>query len=281
MKVIIPMAGLGDRFVRKGYTKPKPLIEADGKPIIDYILDMFDLSDEIVCICNKEHVEKYKIDEELYLKHPNMKVVVIDNHKKGPIYTVQQAYDYIKDDEEVIISYCDNPYIWDYEDFKNYVKVKKLDGCILSHIGNHPHALNSTKMAFMKVDKSEPDFLVTEIKEKESYTNDHLSEFASTGTYYFAKGSYVKKYFDEAVEKNIQYNGEFYVTLCYNLLIKDGLKVGQYCTQFVTVFGTPEELESFNAWSVILKSGQVKNVWDAVTCYNYWSRYHETKSNFS
>ena len=34
MKVIIPMSGVGRRFVEAGYTDPKPLISVDGKPII-------------------------------------------------------------------------------------------------------------------------------------------------------------------------------------------------------------------------------------------------------
>ena len=31
MKVIIPMAGLGQRFVDAGYTEPKPFIEVAGE----------------------------------------------------------------------------------------------------------------------------------------------------------------------------------------------------------------------------------------------------------
>ena len=101
-----------------------------------------------------------------------------------------------------------------------------------------------------------------------------MSEHASTGTYYFRKGSYVKKYFDEAVEKNIQYNGEYYVTLVYNLLINDGLSVGYYDTPFATVMGTPEEVENIEAWNSIINKGQVKNEDDLLKCYRYWKDYH-------
>jgi hypothetical protein len=76
------------------------------------------------------------------------------------------------------------------------------------------------------------------------------------------------------MEQGIQYNGEFYVTLVYNLLIQDGLKVGYYDTPFVTVFGTPEEVENFEAWTTILKGKQVKNVDDLINCYLYWEAYH-------
>jgi bifunctional N-acetylglucosamine-1-phosphate-uridyltransferase/glucosamine-1-phosphate-acetyltransferase GlmU-like protein len=202
----------------------------------------------------------------------NSTIVSMPMHKYGPVYTVQEVYNHIDDDEEVIVTYCDNPYIWDRDDFAHHVKDKELDGCILSHSGLHPHTLNNTKMAFMKTQGD----LVTEIKEKECYTDNPMNEHASTGTYYFRKGSYIKKYFNEAMEKNIQYNGEYYVTLVYNLLIEDGLRVGYYDTPFATVMGTPEEVENIEAWNSIVNKGQVKNEDDLIACYRYWKAYHET-----
>ena len=35
MHVIIPMSGVGSRFIAAGYTDPKPLIIIDEKPIIE------------------------------------------------------------------------------------------------------------------------------------------------------------------------------------------------------------------------------------------------------
>ena len=270
MKIIAPMAGTGQRFVDKGYQDPKPLIRVNGKRIIEYIIGMFSPDDEFVFICNEKHLKETNMEQVLKELCPNSQVVSMPMHKYGPVYTVQQVYDYIEDDEEVIVTYCDKPYVWDREDFNRHVEENKLDGCVLSHSGFHPHTLNNTKMAFMKTIGDS----VVEIKEKECYTDDPMSEHASTGTYYFRKGSYVKKYFDEAVEKNIQYNGEYYVTLVYNLLINDGLSVGYYDTPFATVMGTPEEVENIEAWNSIINKGQVKNEDDLLKCYRYWKDYH-------
>src|SRR3972149_6215212 len=41
MKVIIPLAGLGTRMRPHTYTKPKPLINVAGKPMLAHILDKF------------------------------------------------------------------------------------------------------------------------------------------------------------------------------------------------------------------------------------------------
>lgn len=271
MKVIIPMAGTGNRFVEKGYNSPKPLIKVNNKRIIEYILDPFDDEDEIVFICNEQHIQTTDMNSVLKELRPNSTIVSMPNHKLGPVYTVKPFYDLINDDEEVMVSYCDNAFVWDKQLFVNHVQNNNYDGCILTHTGLHPHTLNSTKMAFLKTQND----LLLEIKEKECYTDDPLSEHASTGAYYFRKGSLLKKYFDLLIETNLNHNGEYYVTLVYNLLVKDNLRIGYFDTEFVTVFGTPEEVESFEAWQTILTSGQVKSAEDLVNCFNYWKRYND------
>lgn len=272
MKVIVPMAGMGDRFVSKGYVDPKPLIEVNGKRIIQYIVEMYDENDEFVFICNEEHLEKTNMRKVLLEISPSSRVVSMPKHKLGPVHTVLAAIEHINDEEEVIVSYCDNPYLWDYADFKSHVLRENLDGCILTHTGFHPHTLAHTKMAFLKTRKDET---VSEVQEKKCYTEDPMSEHASTGVYYFKTGRQLKHYFNSAINKNVTYNGEFYVTLVYNLLIEDSLKVGYYDTEHVTVFGTPEEVENFESWAVILRGEQVKNEQDLLKCYRYWKSYHE------
>jgi len=276
MKIIAPMAGQGQRFIDVGYKDPKPLIKVGGKRIIEYISEMFNEDDQFVFVCNDAHLENTDMRDVLLSLRPEAAIVSMPPHKKGPVFTVQQAYDFIDDDEEVIVCYCDNPLVWSYEHFKNFVRRAEMDGCVLTHSGFHPHTLANTKMAFVK--DIPGTCLFSEIKEKECYTDNPLDEHASTGAYYFRKGSMVKKYFDLAVEQDLSYKGEFYTTLVYNLLIQDGLKVGFYDTPFATVFGTPEEVKNFEAWKTILNGGQVKNEKDLKCCYYYWKAYHENKS---
>lgn len=274
MKIIVPMAGFGDRFKNAGYENPKPFIKISGKRIIEYILEMFDVkNDDIIFICNKEHSEYFYILKELV---PNSKILPIEPHKYGPVYTVINSgvLDLLPQDEEAIVTYCDNPYIWDYSHFKSWTKINNIDGCVISHIGFHPHRLSSTFMAHMKTDGNK----ILEIKEKEPYSNEFMNEHASTGTYYFKKIEYIKKYFNELIERNISYNNEYYVTLVYNLLIRDGLNVNVYPTDYVMVFGTPEEVENFEAWQIILSKKQIKTENDLVKCYTYWRNYNERNS---
>ncbi len=271
MKIIIPMAGIGNRFIEAGYIDPKPLIKVNNKKIIEYIIDMFSDDDEIIFICNNMHLKNTNIKEVLHSLRPDALILSIPQHNKGPVHTMQVAYDFIDDEEEIIVCYCDNPYLWNRKDFENFIRNSDSDGCILTHVDFHPHRLSSTFMAYCKVDGNK----LIEIKEKEPYTDDPMREHASTGTYYFKKGAYVKKYFTDLIDKNITWGGEYYVTLVYNLMVKDGLDVTVYDTDHVTVFGTPEEVENFNAWGTILDGIQVKNEVDLLRCYRYWKDYYD------
>lgn len=250
MHIIIPMSGIGNRFIEAGYKEPKPLIVIDGKHIIEHVCDLFPNEDKFTFICNSKHLSETNMREVLQSIKPNANIVEIPNHKKGPVYAVSLVEYLIEDDEEVIVNYCDFGTYWDYEDFLKHTRNREADGAIPSYKGFHPHMLGSTNYAFMRDDKQ----WMLEIKEKEPFTNNRMQEYASNGTYYFKKGSYVKKYFKEIMDKDINLKGEYYVSLIYNLLVEDGLKVSIYNIQHMLQWGTPQDVEEYNTWSKYFKN---------------------------
>jgi dTDP-glucose pyrophosphorylase len=239
------MSGMGNRFIEAGLKIPKPLIMVDGKPIIEHVCNLFLDEDKFTFICNSTHLANTNIRKVLQSIKPNANIVEIQNHNKGPVYAVSLVKDLIEDDEEVIINYCDFGTYWDYKDFLKHTRERNADGAIPSYKGFHPHMLGNTNYAFMR-DKQQ---WMLEIKEKETFTSNRMDEYASNGTYYFKKGSYVKKYFQELMDKNINIKGEFYVSLTYNLLIEDGLKISIYKIQHMLQWGTPQDVEEYNRWS--------------------------------
>ena len=66
-----------------------------------------------------------------------------------------------------------------------------------------------------------------------------------------SKRKYIKKYFQELIEKNISVNEEFYCSLIYNLMIRDGLKIGVYELEHFMQWGTPNDLREYKEWSNI------------------------------
>lgn len=249
MHIIIPMSGLGQRFIDAGFEDPKPLIMVDGKPIIEHVCNLFPGEDKFTFICNSKHLAETNMRHVLKNIKPNANIVEIPNHKKGPVFAVSQIENLIED-EEVIVNYCDFGTYWNYSDFLKHTRDRNADGAIPSYKGFHPHMLGTTNYAFIREKKQ----WMLEIKEKEPFTNNRMNEFASNGTYYFKKGSYVKKYFSELIDRDINLDGEYYVSLVYNLLVNDGLKVSIYNVQHMLQWGTPEDVDEYSTWSNYFKN---------------------------
>jgi len=245
MQIIIPMSGSGTRFLNAGYRAPKPLIEVDGKPVIEHVVNMYPGEKNITFICSREHLRETAMEAVLKRIAPGSRIVPIDPHKKGPVFAVAQAFGLIEDDDEVIVSYCDFSKYYDYADFLSTVRAKKADGAVTAYRGFHPHMLYPTNYAFIR----EEDGWLKEIREKRPFTGDRMAEYASDGSYYFRKGSLVKKYFAELMERGINLNGEFYVSMVYNLLVRDGLKVPVYEIRHMLQWGAPRDLEEYIKWS--------------------------------
>jgi len=252
MKIIIPMSGIGKRFIEAGYKEPKPLIVVEGKTIIEHVVNLFDKeNDSYIFICNDLHLKDTNMREILLSIVPNCKFYSVSvNNRKGPVDAVLQIIDKelevgLGDSEGIIVSYCDYGTQWNYEEFKKDIREYNLDGAIPSYIGFHPHMLGSDNYAFIR--ESNKDFL--EIQEKKPYTENKMNEYASNGTYYFGSLAIVKKYFQELVDKNISTNGEFYCSMVYNLMKQDGLNIRVFEIEKMLQWGTPKDLEEYLIWS--------------------------------
>ena len=67
MNVLIPMAGAGSRFEQAGYTFPKPLIDVNGKPMIQRVVENINIDATHIFIVQKSHYEKYSLQHTLNL----------------------------------------------------------------------------------------------------------------------------------------------------------------------------------------------------------------------
>lgn len=245
MQIIIPMSGFGERFRRAGYTVPKPLIEVDGKPIIGHVLDLFPGETDVVFICNRDHLAEFALAETLAALCPTGRIAAIEPHRLGPVHAVRQAAAFIRDNEPVVVNYCDFTCYWDWADFRAFVAESGCDGAIPAYRGFHPHSLGSTFYAYCR----QQGLWLQDIQEKQPYTATPMAEFASSGTYYFASGALMKQAFQATVEQGLAVGGEFYVSLAYKPLLAAGRAVAIYELQHFMQWGTPEDLRDYQGWS--------------------------------
>jgi NDP-sugar pyrophosphorylase family protein len=191
MQIIVPMAGSGARFRRAGYQTLKPLIEVDGLPMIEHVVRMFPGEHDFLFICAEDHLQQTPLRAILKRLAPGATIVAIEPHKAGPVYSALAAGNFIKDDQPVILNYCDVAVLWDYAHFRRHMVALDCDGCLIAFKGFHPHSLGSTLYAYIR----EQNHRLLEIREKQAFTDQRMNEYASTGTYYFRSGALLKHYF--------------------------------------------------------------------------------------
>jgi HAD superfamily hydrolase (TIGR01509 family) len=231
MNVLIPMAGAGSRFQAAGYTFPKPLIDVEGKPMIQVVVDNLNIEATYIYVVQKEHREKYNLDTLLNLITPNCKIVEVDGLTEGAACTTLLAKEFIDNDAPLVMANSDQFVEWDSNEFMYKMIEQKVDGGILTFTATHP------KWSFAKVDEYG---YVTEVAEK-----NPISDIATVGVYYWAKGSDYVKYAEQMISKNIRTNGEFYTCPTFNEAITDCKKIKTFNIDKMWGLGTPEDLKYY------------------------------------
>lgn len=243
MQLIVPMSGVGQRFLNAGYKLPKPLISVSGKPIIQHVIEMFPDVEDVLFIINEEHAldTTWALQETLYGIAPHAEIAVIPPHKKGPAWAIRQAAARINLEDPVVVNYCDFSCTWDFPSFRRSLE-SGVDGLIATYSGFHPHMLRNSHYAFLKLDEMGR---VCGIQEKRAYTDAPMTEPASSGTYGFGTGQILLDAIDAQIEVNDSYNEEFYTSLTYRNMIERGLQILNFPIDKFLQWGTPEDLSDF------------------------------------
>ena len=231
LNVLIPMAGAGSRFEQAGYTFPKPLIEVNGKPMIQVVIENLNLDANYIYVVQKVHREKYNLDTLLNLLTPGCKIVETDGLTEGAACTALLAKDYIDNDNPLFFANSDQFVEWDSNEFMYKMQETDADGGIVSFTATHP------KWSFAKVDENG---LVTEVAEK-----NPISDIATVGYYFWKYGSDFVKYAEQMIEKNIRVNNEFYVCPVFNQAIEDCKEIRTFNITGMWGLGTPEDLNYY------------------------------------
>ena len=104
LNILIPMAGAGSRFQKAGYTFPKPLIDVEGKPMIQVVVENLNMDANFIFVVQKEHREQYNLDTLLNLIAPNSKIVEVDKMTEGAACTALLAKEYIDNDNPLFFA---------------------------------------------------------------------------------------------------------------------------------------------------------------------------------
>jgi choline kinase len=227
------MAGIGSRM---GNEIPKPLIEINGKPMIQAVIENLglnnsDIYNPIFCI-NAQHSQRYKLDVFLASLCNNASIICVDKITEGPACTCLLAKEFINNNSPLIIINADQIILdFNFDIFNKFINIYNPDGILGVFLSN------KTKNSYLRLNN---DSEIIETKEKEV-----ISHYATNGLHYWKHGKDFVSSVEDMIKDNARVNNEFYVAPTFNYLIKDNKKILPYFFNLHFPIGTKEDLEKY------------------------------------
>lgn len=235
----MPMAGEGSRFLKEGWTTPKPLIELNGQPLFKHAISSVtdkDIQMKYSFIVRQEHIDKYQIDKGIRSFLPEANLFSVVKTTRGAVETCLIAENAIADDDAVIVMDCDLEF-----------RSKKFME-IIKQILNKPIE-EATGGALVSFESNEPRYSYAALGEDgfvaRTAEKEVISNHALCGAYFFASGRRFKQIAHLLLAEPTFTKPEYYVSLLFNYLLKDGEKVWLAPMEEYYSYGTPEELKRY------------------------------------
>lgn len=247
--LIIPMAGLGQRFAKESFPLTKPLIPVSGKPMVTQATADLPKSEKQVFILRTDMPGFKNISHELKTQYPDSILKKIKKVTDGQACTALIGYSALKEKSNgtvkgpLTIGACDNGLIYNQSKFKEMVDDKNVD-VIVWAVRGYPNAVRNPHM-FGWID--EHNGKINKISVKTPLENPETDPIV-LGTFTFSNGEDFKNCVERLVRRNGRVNNEFYLDSCLNDAIELGLKCYIFEVDSYLCWGTPDELRTFEYW---------------------------------
>ena len=249
--LLIPMAGLGERFRREGYTDPKPMIKVSGTPMIQRLLERFPSHWPCTFVLSEHHAAT-ALPGLLKELRPDCQIVYLHDAEiagsplRGPARSALAGLKVIPADHRVFLSYCDYDMVWDHTQFERFVRGNDCTACLVSYRGFHAHYLTPLMYAYAQLDGE----LVKAVREKGCFTANREQEYASAGGYYVRSAALLRAALDYQAEHDLQVNGEHYISLTIESILRSKVEaqVRVFEIPLFCQWGTPADLRSYSYW---------------------------------
>lgn len=237
LNILIPMAGRGSRFLNAGYIKPKPLIDVNGKPMIQLVIENIRPKREhrFIFVVQNEHIQDYKVDKLLKNLCPTCEIVVIDGITDGAACSSLKAITYINNKDPLMIANSDQWINISIDDYLEMWDVNKSEGFIMTMYSSDP------KWSYIKFD---PSGIIIDIVEKVVVSNQ-----ATVGIYNFSRGDIFCQFAAQMIDEKNMSKGEYYVAPVYKYMLNNNANIGLFnidrASRNMYGLGTPEDLDYF------------------------------------
>lgn len=232
MKVVIPLAGFGTRLRPHTFTKPKPLINVAGKPVLGHVLDVFrelENIEDIIFIVGHlgEQIQQYVARayphirahyfEQKELNGQSTAIYLAKELLHGPMLMVF-VDTIVQTDLSGLASETADAIAW----------VKKVDD---------PRRFGVAELR--------PDGFVSRLVEKPEDAHNNL---VVVGFYYFKDSGLLIECIEEQIRRDIRTRNEYFLADAVNLMLGRGIKMRVQPVEVWQDCGKPETVLETNRY---------------------------------
>ena len=247
--LVLPMAGLGQRFKNEGYSETKPLISVSGLPMVIQATHSLPSAIRNVFVLRKDMDGYEQISELLKQNFDNTIIKILDEVSDGQATTAKiglDAVEAITDGElqgPITFGACDFGALYSEDKLQSLMTDSDIDVIVWGVRGN-ANAIRYPHM-FGWIDEIAGDIHNISVKTPLEHPE---SDPIVLGTFTFRSSDVFQKAIAHMYERKGMINGEYYL----DTIVNDALALGMKCKLFEVdsylSWGTPNDLRTFEYW---------------------------------
>lgn len=246
--LVIPMAGLGQRFANEGYSVTKPLIPVSGKPMVMQAIHDLPRATNYSLVLRTDMPGFHAISDQLLQAYPNAVIETLSEVTEGQACTALIGLEALecklgKVPGPVTFGACDNGALYDANTFWALADNPDVD-VIVWGVRGHGNAVRHPQM-FGWIDAN--NGLIRHISVKTPLATP-ASDPIVLGTFTFRRAEDFRRVVERLVARDGRINGEFYIDSCINDAIELGLRCHLFEVDSFLSWGTPDDLRTFEYW---------------------------------
>lgn len=248
-RILIPMAGAGQRFADAGYTVHKPAImtvdRATGqeKPMV--VCATKDLPGVAADGSNVIYVDRnfHKTDgveDAIRAWYPQASFITVDHLTEGQACTCMLAEPYLDPEQPLLIAGCDNGMDIDRDAFD--ALTKECDCIVFTYRHNEAVLANPNAYGWMIADA---DGNITGTSIKKAISDRPMEDPAVVATFWFRRAAVFIEATKKMIAENDRINGEFYVDQTVKHVLDLGYRAKIFDIGRYVGWGTPADYEGY------------------------------------
>lgn len=248
-RILIPMAGAGQRFADAGYTVHKPAImtvdRATGqeKPMV--VCATKDLPGVAADGSNVIYVDRNfhqtdGVEDAIRAWYPQAAFITVDHLTEGEACTCMLAEPYLDPEQPLLIAGCDNGMDIDRDAFD--ALTKECDCIVFTYRHNEAVLANPNAYGWMIADA---DGNITGTSIKKAISDRPMEDPAVVATFWFRRAAVFIEATKKMIAENDRINGEFYVDQTVKHVLDLGYRAKIFDIDRYVGWGTPADYEGY------------------------------------